>query len=64
MPWNDIKQVTARHKSDAHQSVPLVAALFMETRAPDVAPMSYPNRRPPRAGKRKANPVMDQSIGC
>ena len=57
-------QIVCMKKDVPYQSVPLVAALLMETRAPDVAPISYPNKRPPRAGKRKANPVMDQSIGC
>jgi hypothetical protein len=30
-----------------HQSVPLSCGLVRDTRTPDVAPMSYPNRRPP-----------------
>ncbi len=51
-------------QSITYQSVPLVAALLMDTSAPLVAPMSYPKRAPPKAGNRNAKPVMNQSIGC
>ena len=45
----------------AHQSVPEVCWLVIDTNAPDVAPMSYPNNSPPIAGNRNTRDVMSQS---
>jgi len=44
-----------------HQSVPEVCWLVIDTNAPDVAPMSYPNNSPPIAGNRNTRDVMSQS---
>lgn len=45
----------------AHQSVPEVCWLVMETSAPEVAPISYPKSNPPTAGNRNTRDVMNQS---
>ena len=44
-----------------HQSVPEVCWLVIDTNAPDVAPISYPNSSPPMAGNRNTRDVMSQS---
>jgi len=54
-------QIVNGSRKHTHQSVPEVCWLVIDTKAPDVAPMSYPNSSPPIAGNRNTREVMSQS---
>ena len=54
-------QIVNGSRKHTHQSVPEVCWLVIDIKAPDVAPMSYPNSSPPIAGNRNTREVMSQS---